>query len=82
MKRAQNRFIRICRAFFRSVLCLFTLYLLFMLGRGAYNLVNSFSVPFGFSSAAGLVISSVVILLFFTLGLLVIIRFFTPVDPE
>ena len=82
MKIAQNRFIRISRSFFRSVLYLFTLYLLFMLGRGALNLINAFSVPFAFSSAAGLVISTVFVLLFCGLGLLVIIHFFTPADAE
>ena len=82
MKIAQNRFIRITRTFFRSVLFLSTLYLLFILGRGGYHLINSFSVPFGFSSAAGLAITSVFIFGFLGLGLLVIIHFFTSTDPD
>ncbi len=82
MKTAQNRFIRLSRAFFRSALYLITLYLLFMLGRGIYNLINSFSVPFGFSSAANLAISGVFALLFFGLGLLVILHFFRSKNPD
>ncbi len=82
MKRAQNPFIRITRTFVRSVLYLSTLCLLFIVGRGAYNLINSFSVPFGFSSAAGVAISSVFTIGFFALGLLVIIHFFSSTDPD
>ena len=82
MKITQNRFTSIARLLFRAALYLAVLYLLFLLGRGGYNLITSFSIPFGLSPAAHFVISSLFISLFSCFGLLVIIHFFTSSDSQ
>lgn len=82
MKITQNRFASIARLLFRAVLYLAMLYLLFLLGRGGYNLITSFTLPFELSAAVNFVISSLFIILFSCFGLLVIIHFFTSPDSE
>lgn len=78
----QSQITSIARLFFRTVLYLSVLYLLFLLGRGGHKLITSFSIPFALSPAISFVISSLFISLFCCFGLLVIIHFFKSSDNE
>ncbi len=77
MNITKSRFVQTVQLIFRTVLYMCMLVLLFLLGRSMLELLNSFSVPFGFSSSTVLVLGAVFVSLFFCLGLLVVIHFFT-----
>lgn len=82
MKITQNQCTSIARFLFRAALYLSTLFLFFLLGKGGYQLISSFRVPFDLSPLTSFVLSTLFITLFICFGLLVVIHFFKSKDIE
>ncbi len=82
MKNAQSQLIPVMRLLFRAALYLLTLYLFFLLARGGYNLIVSFSVPFGLSAVASFILNTLLIALFLCFAILLIFHFFRTTDSN